>query len=120
MIFIEAAGNTKKSWLIVVSTYAAIALVVYLFCYKNTTERVVQAGTNNQYSEKLSFRENLKYVIQNKYWWILTINGIISCAVIALNMVYVLLFSICMWKTTGCCYCWNDSLNANAFSDSTL
>ena len=105
MIFIEAAGNTKKSWLIVVSTYAAIALVVYLFCYKNTTERVVQAGTNNQYSEKLSFRENLKYVIQNKYWWILTINGIISCAVIALNMgSYVLLFSICMWKTTGCCY----------------
>ena len=97
MIFIEAAGNTKKSWLIVVSTYAAIALVVYLFCYKNTTERVVQAGTNNQYSEKLSFRENLKYVIQNKYWWILTINGIISCAVIALNMgsMYYYLAYVC-------------------------
>ena len=42
MTFVEAAGNTKQSWLIVIGAYAVIALAVYVLCYKNTTERVVE------------------------------------------------------------------------------
>ena len=86
MTFVEAAGNTKQSWLIVIGAYAVIALAVYVLCYKNTTERVVETKSAEGKEEKLGLKQSLQYVLENKYWWILTINGIVSSAVIALNM----------------------------------
>ena len=34
MTFVEAAGNTKQSWLIVIGAYAVIALAVYVCVIK--------------------------------------------------------------------------------------
>ena len=87
MTFINMAGNTKRSWTIVIGIYALIALLVYSLCYFNTKERVVAAASDHEEEDKkLGFIEGLKLVIHNKYWCILTVNGIFSAAVISLNM----------------------------------
>lgn len=87
MIFIGWAGNTKLSWTIVIGVYAVIALIVYSLCYVNTTERVnAEEDQHGQDDKKLGFVESLFNVMKNKYWRILTVNGIFSSAVISLNM----------------------------------
>lgn len=87
MIFIGWAGNTKLSWAIVIGVYAVIALIVYSLCYVNTTERVnAEEDQHGQDDKKLGFVESLFNVMKNKYWRILTVNGIFSSAVISLNM----------------------------------
>ena len=87
MIFIGRAGNTKLSWTIVIGVYAVIALIVYSLCYVNTTERVnAEEDQHGQDDKKLGFVESLFNVMKNKYWRILTVNGIFSSAVISLNM----------------------------------
>ena len=87
MIFIGWAGNTKLSWTIVIGVYAVIALIVYSLCYVNTTERVnAEEDQHGQDDKKLGFVESLFGVMKNKYWRILTVNGIFSSAVISLNM----------------------------------
>ena len=87
MIFIGWAGNTKLSWTIVIGVYAVIALIVYSLCYVNTTERVnAEEDQHGQDDKKLGFVESLLNVMKNKYWRILTVNGIFSSAVISLNM----------------------------------
>lgn len=87
MIFIGWDGNTKLSWTIVIGVYAVIALIVYSLCYVNTTERVnAEEDQHGQDDKKLGFVESLFNVMKNKYWRILTVNGIFSSAVISLNM----------------------------------
>lgn len=87
MIFIGWAGKTKLSWTIVIGVYAVIALIVYSLCYVNTTERVnAEEDQHGQDDKKLGFVESLFNVMKNKYWRILTVNGIFSSAVISLNM----------------------------------
>lgn len=87
MIFIGWVGNTKLSWTIVIGVYAVIALIVYSLCYVNTTERVnAEEDQHGQDDKKLGFVESLFNVMKNKYWRILTVNGIFSSAVISLNM----------------------------------
>lgn len=66
MTFVEAAGNTKQSWLIVIGAYAVIALAVYVLCYKNTTERVVETKSAEGKEEKLGLKQSLQYVLENK------------------------------------------------------
>lgn len=96
MKFVEMTGNNKKSWTIVIGIYAIVALIVYIVCYINTEERVVE-GTSKEKEEKLGFNEGLSYLFKNKYWGILTINGIFGAAVIALNMgsMYYFLAYVC-------------------------
>lgn len=77
MTFINIAGNTKTSWTIVIGIYALIAVVVYSICYFNTEERVTASKLEDEpEKEKLGFFEGLKLVSKNKYWLILTVNGI--------------------------------------------
>lgn len=98
MTFINIAGNTKTSWTIVIGIYALIAVVVYSICYFNTEERVTASKLEDEpEKEKLGFFEGLKLVSKNKYWLILTVNGIVSCAVISLNMgsMYYYLAYVC-------------------------
>ena len=101
MTFIGWAGNTKRSWTIVIACYAAISLIAYALCYFNTKERVIDeiSETEKEGREKntLGLVEGLKLVISNKYWIICTINGIFGAAVIALNMgsMYYFLAYVC-------------------------
>lgn len=98
MMFVNKAGNTKMSWTIVIGIYALIALIVYSMCYVNTKERVIistsEKGTEE---EKLGFTQGVSFVLKNKYWMILTVQGIIASAVIALNMgsMYFYLAYVC-------------------------
>lgn len=98
MTFIGWAGNTKTSWSIVIGAYSLISIAVYATCYLNTKERVIDSKTEEDGNDsRLGFAESLKYIFQNKYWRILTINGISSAAVISLNMgsMYYFLAYVC-------------------------
>lgn len=90
MTFINMAGNTKRSWTIVIACYALISLIAYALCYFNTKERVMEEPSDKEEETKdsnsMSLIEGLKLVIKNKYWVICTFNGIFAAAVIALNM----------------------------------
>ncbi|SFG34818.1 MFS/sugar transport protein [Lachnospiraceae bacterium C7] len=76
--------------------YAIIAFIVYSICYLNTEERVTETKKESK-DDKLGFIAGLKLLSKNKYWAILTFNGIFSSAVIALNMgsMYYYLAYVC-------------------------
>lgn len=89
MTFINMAGDTKRSWTIVIACYALISLIAYALCYFNTKERVMEDPSEKKEEKdanQLGLIEGLKLVVKNKYWIICTFNGIFAAAVIALNM----------------------------------
>lgn len=92
MTFIGWAGDTKRSWSIVIACYAFISLVAYALCYFNTKERVgseqetAESGADSNKEESLGLLDGLKLVVKNKYWLICTCISICSAAVISLNM----------------------------------
>ena len=112
----EAAGNTKQSWLIVIGAYAVIALAVYVLCYKNTTERVVETKSAEGKEEKLGLKQSLQYVLVdfNNQW---------NCFQRGYCIEYgidVLLSGICLSEAAiGCC-CRNDLVNADVVFDSVV
>ena len=90
MTFIGWAGDTKRSWSIVIGVYALISLLAYALCYFNTKERVILetpvSETAGAKEEKLGMAEGMKLVIKNKFWLVCTCMSICSAAVISLNM----------------------------------
>lgn len=91
MTFIGWAGDTKRSWSIVIGVYALISLLAYALCYFNTKERVTaeQTSSTEKMEEKkdtLGMAEGIKLVVKNKFWLICTCMSICSSAVISLNM----------------------------------
>lgn len=99
MTFIGWAGDTKKSWTIVIACYALISLLAYALCYFNTKERVTAEPTANKSEEetRIGLVDGLKTVVKNKYWIICTLISICSAAVISLNMgsMYFYLAYVC-------------------------
>lgn len=91
MTFITWAGDTKRSWSIVIGCYALISLFAYALCYFNTKERVgtesvSQEEGNHKQTETIGVAEGLKLVVKNRFWLICTCISICSAAVISLNM----------------------------------
>lgn len=62
---VKMFGNTQKSWIIVATIFAVIALILLLVCFFNIEERVVIEAAKDQ---KISVKENLKALFSNQYW----------------------------------------------------
>ncbi len=101
MTFIGWAGDTKRSWSIVIGCYALLSLAAYALCYFNTKERVVSEApvleAGGMKKEKLGVVNGLKLVLKNKFWLVCTCMSICSAAVISLNMgsMYYYLAYVC-------------------------
>lgn len=70
--FVNLVGGSSKqsSWIIVAAVYAVLALIMFVFCFKCTEERVTVMEEADS-EAKLSFVEAFKLAVKNKYWVIL-------------------------------------------------
>ena len=62
---VQAFGNDQRSWIIVASIYAVIALILLLICFFNIEERVVIEAAKGK---TFTVMENLKALFSNQYW----------------------------------------------------
>ena len=62
---VQALGNDQRSWIIVASIYAVIALILLLICFFNIEERVVIEAAKGK---TFTVMENLKALFSNQYW----------------------------------------------------
>lgn len=58
-------GGTQRSWIIVASIYAVIALILLLICFFNIEERVVIKAAEGK---TFTVAQNLKALFSNQYW----------------------------------------------------
>ncbi len=62
---VQAFGNDQRSWIIVASIFAVIALILLLICFFNIEERVVIEAAKDR---TFTVKENLKALFSNQYW----------------------------------------------------
>ena len=62
---VQALGNDQRSWIIVASIYAVIALILLLICFFTIEERVVIEAAKGK---TFTVMENLKALFSNQYW----------------------------------------------------
>lgn len=62
---VQTLGNDQRSWIIVASIYAVIALILLLICFFNIEERVVIEAAKGK---TFTVMENLKALFSNQYW----------------------------------------------------
>lgn len=60
----KALGGDQRAWQIVIGVYAALGLLLHLFCFFGTKERCV----SNEENEKIHFKEEARSLFANKYW----------------------------------------------------
>lgn len=85
MTFVQALGNTKQSWTIVLIVYGIISAVVFFLAYGNTEERTMAVGGDIDETDNLPMSEQVKMLFKNKYWALLTVNAVNTNAIIALS-----------------------------------
>ena len=71
---INALGGNQAAWLKAITLYSAIAVVLLLWCFFGTKERVEMVAANE--AEKLPIVHKLRLLFQNKYFIILTLASI--------------------------------------------
>ena len=61
----DALGGDERAWQIVVAIYALAGLILHLFCFFFTKERVKDANTEHK---KINIKLEMKAILKNKYW----------------------------------------------------
>lgn len=80
---VNAMGGDQSAWVKVTAIYALIAMVLMLWCFFQTKERV--AVKDNLDGEKLPVSMALKILFQNKYFWIITLYFIFTALYMTFN-----------------------------------
>lgn len=80
---VNAMGGNQAAWVKVTAIYALIAMLLILWCYFHTKERV--EVKDQLEGEKLSVLTAVKVLFQNKYFWIITIYFIFTALYMTFN-----------------------------------
>lgn len=74
----KAFGNgdtyNQRGWTLAFMIVGALSILVFLFCFISTKERVTEPAEK----EKLSPKQSLKVLVHNKYWLLITFGGIFT------------------------------------------
>lgn len=70
MPVVKALGNDQRAWVISISIWAVVALLLLLFCFAKCEEKVTVTDRNtNKKGEKKGGKETLKALLTNQYFW---------------------------------------------------
>lgn len=67
MPIVKMLGDDQKGWILAMSLWCAIALILLLFCFARCKETVVIKAREKQ--EKISFGRSIKALVSNQYFW---------------------------------------------------
>ena len=73
--FTNALGGTQRSWVIVAAVFGLFGAITLAVCFKSTKERYssTEKTKADEADEKLTTAESLKYLVRNKYWWMMAV-----------------------------------------------
>lgn len=67
---VEAFGNDRSAWIKVSFMFATIAIILLLFCFFGTKERVNFEELEAKQDKKRSNKESFKVMFKNQYWFL--------------------------------------------------
>lgn len=77
-------GNDRKAWSLTYALFGTVAVVLFLITFFNTKERVGSAA--NEVKKEVPVKVGVKALFKNKYWGILTIQGVVNGALLTIMM----------------------------------
>ncbi|BCZ46021.1 MFS transporter [Clostridium gelidum] len=77
-------GNDRKAWSLTYALFGAVAVVLFLITFFNTKERVGSA--TDEVKKEVPVKVGVKALFKNKYWGILTIQGLLNGANLTIMM----------------------------------
>lgn len=73
---VKLLGNDQSAWIKTMAIWAALGLVLYIFCFKNCKERVFIPSAHNK---SVSVFKNLKALVTNIYFWAILVLWCVQC-----------------------------------------